>query len=234
MEEVLTVDNLLRGLGMMPMPLLPMIIKLVLAVLCGGVLGIERASKRRAAGVRTYSMVALGAAVVMITGQLVAGALWDPARMAAQVVSGIGFIGAGAIIVTGYHEIKGLTTAAGLWASACMGLAVGAGYYAMALAACALLFCVVHFGGKLQDRMMSHIRRTRLFVMLEGADAMMAFLVLARDSRMTVGDIEQIGGLGSSQKTGVIFELKLPQGMSPQEAFDLLSASSGVLYIESI
>jgi len=227
-------DNLLRDLGMMPMAFWPMLTRLVLAIVCGGALGIERASKRRAAGVRTYSMVALGAAVVMMTGQLVAGDLWDPARMAAQVVSGIGFIGAGAIIVTGYHEIKGLTTAAGLWAAACMGLAIGAGYYAMALMACGLLVCVVYFGGKLQDRMMSRIRRARFYVMLEGADAMMAFLVLARDSGMTVGDIEQIGGLGSSSKTGAIFDLKLPQGMSPQEAFDCLSGSPGVLYIERI
>ena len=115
-------------------------LRLALAMLFGGMLGIERAKKRRAAGFRTYMFVCMGAALAMMLGQYeteLLTAMWadsmdavgnkvDVVRFGAQVINGIGFLGAGTIIVTGRQEVKGLTTAAGLWASACAGLAIGA------------------------------------------------------------------------------------------------------------
>ena len=110
-------------------------LRIVTAVLLGGVNGFERGVKNRPAGLRTYMLVSLGACVVMMTNQYVYQVYHtgDLVRMGAQVVSGIGFLGAGTIIVTSRNQIKGLTTAAGLWAAAGVGLAVGIGAYEIAV-----------------------------------------------------------------------------------------------------
>ena len=111
-------------------------IRVLFTLFCGGIIGIERARKRHAAGFRTYILVCLGAAVVMMLNDFLTiknGA--DAARLGAQVISGIGFLGAGTILITSKSRIKGLTTAAGLWAAACTGLAVGAGFYTLSLIA---------------------------------------------------------------------------------------------------
>lgn len=115
--------------------LFEIILRITLAVTIGGALGYERGLKNRPAGLRTYILVCTGAAIVMITNQYIYQSLGngDPVRMGAQVVSGIGFLGAGTIIVTPHNQIKGLTTAAGLWASACVGLAIGIGFYEVAI-----------------------------------------------------------------------------------------------------
>lgn len=106
-------------------------IRLVLAVILGGMIGMERATKRSAAGLRTFALVCLGSSLSMITNQylLITSEInGDPSRMAAQVISGIGFLGVGTIIVTGRNHVKGLTTAASLWTTATMGIAIGAGF----------------------------------------------------------------------------------------------------------
>ena len=106
-------------------------LRMALAVLCGGIIGIEREYKRRPAGFRTHILICLGAAMTTLTSQylyLVLGYYTDMARLGAQVVAGIGFIGAGTIIVTRRQRVKGLTTAAGLWAAAIIGLALGGGF----------------------------------------------------------------------------------------------------------
>lgn len=117
-------------------------IRILAAVLFGGILGIERGMKNRPAGLRTYMLVCIGACVVMLVNQYVYQVYHtgDPVRMGAQVISGIGFLGAGTIVVTPHNQIRGLTTAAGLWAAACVGLALGLGLYEIALAGGAAVF----------------------------------------------------------------------------------------------
>lgn len=119
------------------------LIRLLLAMLLGGLLGTEREYKHRPAGLRTYMIVCVASALVMLTGEFIFRLYHtgDPTRLAAQVISGIGFLGAGTIVVTS-HQVTGLTTAAGLWASACIGLAAGAGYYLGAIL-CAVLVMVI-------------------------------------------------------------------------------------------
>ena len=109
-------------------------LRLLLAVICGGILGMERESKRRPAGLRTHILVCLGAALVMLiaTRMTADGQSADMARLGAQVISGIGFLGAGTILVTvvaGRQQVRGLTTAASLWTVACIGLSIGYGFY---------------------------------------------------------------------------------------------------------
>ena len=111
------------------------IVRLALVIIVSGIVGIERASKKHEAGLRTYVLVCVGAAVAMLTNQFIFEAFGtgDVGRIAAQVISGIGFLGAGTILITSRNQIKGLTTAACLWACACMGLAIGIGFYTLTI-----------------------------------------------------------------------------------------------------
>ena len=107
-----------------------LIIRIVLSLFIGGILGFDRGRKNRPAGFRTYMLVCLGSTLVMITNQYVFQVFksGDPVRLGAQVVSGVGFLGAGTIILTGHNQVKGITTAAGIWTAACCGLTIGIGY----------------------------------------------------------------------------------------------------------
>ena len=107
------------------------VIRLLAAVIAGGIIGFDRAMKRRGAGMKTHVLVCLGATLVMMTGQFIQinyEGNMDVARLGAQVISGVGFLGVGTIIVTGRNQVRGLTTAAGLWTCACIGLAIGIGF----------------------------------------------------------------------------------------------------------
>ncbi len=107
-------------------------VRLFLAALFGGLIGLERGRTGHDAGMRTHIFVALGSAMTVLVGLYAAeglGSNIDPLRVAAQVVSGIGFLGAGTILVRNSNKVTGLTTAAGMWATATVGLAVGAGFY---------------------------------------------------------------------------------------------------------
>lgn len=123
--------------------LISIIVRLILAVFLGGAIGFERGRRGRAAGFRTHIIVCLGAVMATMTGQFIIeilGLAGDPARLGAQVISGIGFLGVGTILVTGKSQVRGLTTAAGLWSTATVGLAIGIGFYEAALV-CTLLIC---------------------------------------------------------------------------------------------
>lgn len=112
------------------------VFRIFLAVLLGGFVGLERGHHGRAAGLRTHILVCLGAAMAAMVGLYVVTVLQvsgDPMRIGAQVVSGIGFLGVGTIIIRNHRQVTGLTTAAGLWATASIGLAIGVGYYIAAI-----------------------------------------------------------------------------------------------------
>ncbi len=136
-----TVFNSVRDINMCSI-----ILRFALSIAFGGAIGIERGKKRHAAGMRTHIVICIGAASTMMTSQYISavlGIVTDPARLGAQVINGIGFIGVGTIVVTGHKQVKGLTTAGGLWASACMGLAIGIGFYEGAIIMCAALYIVL-------------------------------------------------------------------------------------------
>ncbi len=124
--------------------LLDLVMRLVVALVLGGIIGYEREHENRPAGFRTHILVCVGAALVMVTSEFVFNRFsstvnLDPARMGAQVISGIGFLGAGTIVREGFN-VKGLTTAASLWAVSCVGLAAGIGFYEGAIAATAVIY----------------------------------------------------------------------------------------------
>jgi len=132
------------------------IFKLILAAVLGGLIGLERESLSRPAGLRTYTLVCVGSTLAMIVSidiylQYYHTVNADPGRIAAQVISGIGFLGAGTIMREG-ASVQGLTTAAGLWVVACIGLAVGSGLYVPAIATTVLILFVLIYFIKFEDR----------------------------------------------------------------------------------
>ena len=160
------------------------LLRLTLATLCGGLIGIERGRKHRAAGFRTYMVVCLGAALTMLLGQYeyellthewaglaaAIGTRTDVSRFGAQVINGIGFLGAGTIIVTGKQQVKGLTTAAGLWASACMGLAIGAGFYECVLMVFLLILFSMQVLPAVEAAMVARARNMNLYIEFTSLD----------------------------------------------------------------
>lgn len=130
------------------------LIRIVLACFLGGLIGLERESVNRPAGFRTHMLVCMGSTLVMLTGIFLFNNYknvtdLDPARLGAQVISGIGFLGAGTILREGL-SVKGLTTAASLWAVACIGLAIGSGFYTGATISAILVLIILFFFSKLE------------------------------------------------------------------------------------
>ena len=144
-----------------------MIIRLAAACVLGGLIGYEREHVHRPAGFRTHILVCVGAALVMVTSEFIyytysSQVNLDPARLGAQVISGIGFLGAGTIIKEGV-SVKGLTTAASLWAVSCIGIAVGIGFYSGAVVTTAVIYFTLIILKKLQSKMAIN-KITRIFV----------------------------------------------------------------------
>lgn len=129
------------------------ILKIFIAVLVGGLIGAERESTKRPAGLRTHILVCVASTMVMDINLMIAQQYItaDPMRLGAQVISGMGFLGAGTIIKEG-PTVKGLTTAAGLWAVACLGLVIGAGFYLMALFASLVMLITLKTFSQLEDK----------------------------------------------------------------------------------
>jgi len=122
------------------------IARLLLASLIGGCIGLDRELIQKPAGIRTYMLICIGSALAMLTNQYIADIAFpgsDPARFGAQVISGVGFLGAGTIIVVGKVRVSGLTTAAGLWSSAAVGLACGIGFYEGAIIGGLFLYVII-------------------------------------------------------------------------------------------
>ena len=138
---------------------LEIVLRLLCAMFVGAVIGTERELTHRPAGMRTHMLVALGSCVVMITSQMIFhqyrifGATPDPARLSAQVITGVGFLGAGTILKEG-PSIKGLTTAASVWAVACLGIAVGGGYYALGILGTVGMIVILVLFEWLQEKLM--------------------------------------------------------------------------------
>jgi len=213
------------------------VVKLVFALLCGGVLGIERGRKKRPAGFRTYMLVCLGAALVMMTNEFICKryGTGDPARMGAQVISGIGFLGAGTIIVTGHNRVKGLTTAAGLWAAACIGLAIGIGYYSDALIGCFMILVVMSLLHNLDERVMAATKVLNLYIEFERLSNIGRFIEYTKEKDIKVSDLEATRS-NALDETGiaVLITLRLPKKEVHTSIMTLLNLSEGVKFIEEV
>ena len=223
--------------GLREVSYLSVILRLLGAVILGGVIGLERGMKNRPAGLRTYMLVCVGSCLIMLTNQYlyqVSGS-GDPMRLGAQVVSGIGFLGAGTIVVTKHNQIKGLTTAAGLWASAGVGLALGVGFYEAALVAGVLVFFVLTGLQKLDNRMRSKTRTMDIYIEI---DENMHIGTLVREVREKGIDIEDIqlehDSVPEDGARSLIATLKCQKRTDHLELLEFIRKIKGVIYTEEI
>lgn len=167
--------------------------RLSLAVICGGLIGIERELKRRPAGFRTHILICIGAAITTLTSQylyLEMHLFTDVARLGAQVIAGIGFIGAGTIIVTRNKNVKGLTTAAGLWTAAIIGLVCGAGYVECAVVSTLVLLFAELVLIRVEYKLAKNADDINLYVEYESAQVMEKILSLIRSNSLSVSNME--------------------------------------------
>ena len=211
--------------------------RLLLALICGGILGIERGKKNRPAGFSTYMLVCVASAMVMITNQYISNmySTGDPSRMGAQVISGIGFLGAGTIIVTGRNRVKGLTTAAGLWASACIGLTIGVGFYSGAIIGCIMIFIAMALLHGIDDRITELIKEIVVYIEFSNISNLSVFLEYVKYHNMKVIDLELIKSNDLNEPiVGGIFTLKLLKKNQCIDIIELLGKSEGVCSIEEI
>ena len=221
--------------------------RLALAMFFGGLIGLERGRKRRAAGFRTYMLVSLGAALTMLLSQynyvmmetewaaLAAeiGVRTDISRFGAQVINGIGFLGAGTIIVTKRQEVKGLTTAAGLWASACMGLATGAGFYECVLLAFVLIFLCIRLLPWVENFIIENARNMNIYVEFASLDNVGEIItrIKALDVHIYEVDIDH-GRDEASRHPSAVFSIRLNQKIPHLQVLTAISELESVYTIE--
>lgn len=212
-------------------------IRILAAVVFGGILGIERGRKNRPAGLRTYMLVCIGACVVMLVNQYVYQVYQtgDPVRMGAQVISGIGFLGAGTIVVTPHNQVRGLTTAAGLWAAACVGIALGLGLYEVAAAGGTAIFLVL---GMLEHLDLSVRKNARLFDLYIELDRQVSLHTFLRDMReldFEMSNLHLAGELDYEEET-LAFTVTIKSGKKCDHDTTVrnIRKLEGVRYIEEL
>lgn len=213
------------------------VFKIALALFCAGVIGLERGRKKRPAGFRTYMVVCVGATLVMMTNEYLCEVYGtgDVARLGAQVINGIGFLGAGTIITTGHNRVKGLTTAAGLWTSACIGLAIGSGYYEGAILgtfAIVIIMVVLH---SLDRRLTNNTKAIILYVEFTKMSVMRKLVGFARENDIKVEDVEveQPNNMMEAKMAAVV-TLRLPNKENHLEFLEKVSSLEGVMFVEEI
>ncbi len=210
------------------------LIRLLSAMLCGGAIGIEREHKRRTAGFRTHILICLGAAMTTMVSQFLFREMHmytDIGRLGAQVIAGIGFIGAGTIIVTKRRQVKGLTTAAGLWTCAIIGLAVGAGYYEAAVLATVIILLAEIFFSRFEYWVLDNARNINIYVEYSGTDNLDSVIRTLKTYRVIILDLEITK---SGQNSCAIFQLQLPKKLSHDKLMTVVSTSEGIISVEEL
>ena len=217
-------------------------LRILLSILIGGILGVERGRKNRPAGLRTYILVCLGSAVMMTNQYVyVTFETGDPVRLGAQVISGIGFLGAGTIVLTGRNKIMGITTAAGLWTAACSGLAIGIGFYEGAvLGGLAIAFTV---SGLLKFDIWIRKKSRYLDLYIEynvEKGNFSGFLQYAREHELEVSNIRVNKGFSWSEQSGRSGILSYTVTVTSQiyrthsEILEVLAHEKGIQFIEEL
>ena len=226
-----------------------LIVKIILAVFFGGMIGLERGHKHRAAGSRTYMIVCLGAALTVILSQYeswlvtdvwhevseLLGRKVDVSRYSAKVIGGIGFLGAGTIIVTGRQEVKGLTTAAGLWTSACMGLAIGSGFYECAILGFMLILFTTVILEKVSAWVVSKARNMDLYVEFEKMENLGEIISTIKGLNIQIFDVDiQREKQSNGVTVGAVISSRLPTKETHSHVMAKLSKFDFVTVVDEI
>lgn len=189
-----------------------MTIRMLLTVVCGGLIGMEREMKRRTAGFRTHILICLGAAITTLTGEFLFLNMQyslDITRMGASVAAGMGFIGAGTIIITRHQKVKGLTTAAGLWTAAIIGLAIGAGFYEGGIIATVLILLAEWLLSKLEYRLFYNRKEVQVFIEYKDKYALETLFHTLKEKGVTVLGIEVTPHIDDEEYSNAICSLHI-------------------------
>ena len=234
MEELLMEELLwgtLRGTDTLDITL-----KLFLCIVCGGLIGLERGAKGQAAGFRTHILVCMGACIAMLTGQYIYEYFEtnsDPARLGAQVISGIGFLGAGTIMSRETTRVRGLTTAAGLWAAACIGLAVGIGFFEAAIGATVVVMVTIVIFQRVDNFFYTRSPILRVYLEMESIDYVKGLIRTIRMNGMRVSGMElQKPRSGMQNAVGIALVVKKNTRRNPVDMLEVISKVEGVTFIE--
>lgn len=212
--------------------------RLVMATICGSLIGWERVVRRHSAGIRTFALVSLGSAVAAVLNLYLAGMNGfnaDVSRIPAGVVSGIGFLGAGTIIVTGRNQIKGLTTAASLWVASCMGMAFGAGYISVGFTCFLLVMVANMILMKLSLKIEENSRYVSLYIEVEETGGVKKLRKKLIEIGYTINSINKTKDKTlSGTDVALMIEIDYGSKHSHQELFEALNNLDFVNYVEEI
>lgn len=211
------------------------VLRLLVSFLIGGLIGIERERQQRPAGLRTHILVSLASCLFAMLSIYAAGDSHDPARIAAQVVTGIGFLGAGTIMRYG-SSVRGLTTAASLWMAAALGLAAGFGWYVAAALAAALAFVALVLMKLVEDRLGRPQAPERMRVGVNAVPGHDPLPAILQTVRAAGGDIRQVRFGPEALEDGLhlILSLSLPAGTNQQVIVRMLQRVEGVRDAETV
>ncbi len=221
------------------MDMLAVTSRLVLSMICGGLIGIEREIKRRPAGFRTHILICMGSAITILTNLYLYQVMHlytDISRMGAQVIAGIGFVGAGTIIVTGRQRVKGLTTAAGLWTSSIVGLACGAGYAECAIFTTLMVLFAELILSKLEYRFARTMSDVNIYVECGQASTIQQLVRILRTKKIPMNDME-VNRIAEGDDTfhyGAILTIRTSQREIDTEVIRSFSALDDVMVVEEL
>ncbi len=225
------------------------LLRLLLAMLCGGILGMDRMMKHRPAGFRTYIIVCIGASLTMLLSQYIfkmtdttwadladsIGIKTDVSRFGAQVINGIGFLGAGTIILTGRKQVKGITTAAGLLAAACMGLAIGAGFYECAAVAFPLILMCMVLMPRLDIMVRDMSRYMDIYVEIDSLDNIGELLKVVKEQGTCIYEVEiEKKESGNQVNPAAVLSLRLKKEQTHTNMLALIAELECVYALEEI
>lgn len=228
--------------------LFSMMLRVVLAMIVGGVIGYEREKKGRPAGFRTYMLVAVGATLTVILSQYLdfmlnnrweltaesIGIKTDLSRFGAQVINGVGFLGAGTIIVTGRQEVKGLTTAAGLWASACMGIAIGAGFYECMVIGTLLIVVCMKLLPLIENVITRRARNMSIYVGMDSMENLGIVVGYMKAEDIRLYDVEIEKANENLSHINALFSIRLPNRLQHTEVLAKIATMDGIISIEEV
>ena len=222
------------------------IIRIVLSLIAGSLIGMERGGKSQPAGIRTHSVVCVAACLIMMTNEFVSYKFGtgDPTRLGAQVVSGVGFLGAGTILIKENKKITGLTTAAGIWGAAGIGLAIGVGFYEGAILTAISIWGIISMFQPLKIYLQKRSKIIELYIVVNSTEAYNRVLVYCAENRIRITDSRTaFGEVNQSRiqyfavpekKIASFITLELPGRFEHLRLMEELSDIVGVIYIEEI
>lgn len=211
-------------------------IRIIVSLVTGMVIGIDRGAKRRGGGARTAITICLGATMVMLLEQYMEQlypSQFDVSRMAAQVISGVGFVGAGSILVSG-HQIKGLTSAASIWTCACVGLAVGIGFIDGALLLTALWLVGVHLVSYVEGKAYKYSRYMTLYIDVDDGKAITHVSRKLNEDNCFIDTFVVDKPKAKGQHFQVVTTFKIPRGVNKEDYLRALQELKGVGAVNEI